>query len=182
MAKPVQPCLAHPIPTSSSQIVITYKHTYFDENASDLENYPYFASPSNRGQPQTRSIHFVEFRCVSAPPSDIGHPGDVWIDLTPNMFGIYAKVDGDWRKWPGLLTQDDSLIAHPHIPSRVLWCTKHRVTWLKRNFLLSDLATHRAEMSNDEAALDAQSVSKTIGRMLMNEAQCTPKKLDGLGD
>jgi hypothetical protein len=37
-------------------------------------------------------------------------------------------------------------------------------------------------MSNDEAALDAQSVSKTIGRMLMNEAQCTPKKLDGLGD
>lgn len=179
--KPLQPCLAHPIPTSSSQIVITYKNTYFEHNASELQNYPYFTSPSNGGQGNACSIHFVEFRCASAPPSDIGHPGDVWIDLTPDRLGLYAKSAADWRKWPGLLVQNDLLVVHPHVPSRILWCTKHRVTWLERKFILSDLAAQRAEFSNDEAAQDTQCASNAISRMLMDEAQSAPKKLNSLG-
>lgn len=173
MARPLQPCLANPIPTSSSQTVITYKHTSFDEDASDLEHYPYHIGLSNHGQGKTFTIHFVEFRCVGSPPSDIGYPGDVWIDLTSDQFGLYAKVGADWRKWPGLLIDSDSLIAHPHIPTRTLWCTKHRVTWLKHTSLLADWAAHRAEF---ETALETLSNSNVIGRMLMNEARHAPRK------
>jgi hypothetical protein len=173
MARPLQPCLANPIPTSSSQTVITYKHTSFDEDASDLGNYPYHVGLSNYGQGKTLTIHFVEFRCVGSPPSDIGYPGDVWIDLTPDQFGLYAKVGADWKKWPGLLTHSDSLISHPHIPTRTLWCTKHRVTWLKHTSLLADWAAHRAEF---ETALETLSTSNVIGRMLMNEARHALRK------
>src|SRR5882762_11135542 len=98
--KPVQPCLVHPIPTSSSQVFITYKLTSFDEYAIDLEHYPYLAIPTiNDGQRNICTIHFVEFRCASAPPSDIGQPGDVWIDLTQNQLALYAKMETDWKKW-----------------------------------------------------------------------------------
>lgn len=180
MSKPLQPCLVNPIPTSSSQIVIIYKHTYFDENASDLKDYPYFASRSNRGQGKTCTIHYVEFRCVSTPPSDIGHPGDIWIDLTPDNCGLYAKVGADWKKWPGLLAHDDSLIVHPHVSTRVLWCTKRCVTWLNRKYILPDWAAHRAEFSNDETAHDALSAENIIGRMLTHEAQSPLRMPDGL--
>jgi hypothetical protein len=178
MAKPLQPCLVNPIPTSSSQIVIIYKHTYFDENANDLKDYPYFASRSIRSQGNACTIHYVEFRCASNPPSDIGHPGDVWIDLTPDKFALYAKVGADWKKWPGLFAHDDSLIVHPHVPTRVLWCTKRCVTWLNRKSILSDWATHRAEFSNDDAAQDGLSPENVIGRMLAHEAQYTSRKPD----
>ncbi|KIM77905.1 hypothetical protein PILCRDRAFT_824893 [Piloderma croceum F 1598] len=177
MAKPLQPCLVNPIPTSSSQTVIIYKHTYFNENANDLKDYPYFTGRSIRSQGNACTIHYVEFRCASTPPSDIGHPGDVWIDLTPDKFGLYAKVGADWKKWPGLLAHDDSLIVHPHVPIRVLWCTKRCVTWLNRKSILSDWATHRAEFSNDEAAQDGLNPENIIGRMLAHE-ESTSRKPD----
>jgi hypothetical protein len=151
MTKPMQPCLVNPIPTSSSQIVIIYKHTYFEESASDLKDYPYFASRSIRSQGRACTIHYIEFRCASTPPLDIGDPGDVWIDLTTDKLGLYAKVGADWKKWPGLLAHDDSLIVHPHVPTRILWCTKRCVTWLNRKSIMSDWATHRGEFSDDEA-------------------------------
>jgi hypothetical protein len=175
MTKPLQPCLVNPIPTSSSQIVIIYKHTYFYENAKDLKDYPYFAGRSIRNKGNACTIHYVEFRCASTPPSDIGHPGDVWIDLTPDKFGLYAKAGADWKKWPGLLAHDDSLIVHPHIPTRVLWCTKRYVTWLNRKSILSDWATHRAEFSNDEAAHDGLRPENVIGRMLTHEGHTSQK-------
>jgi hypothetical protein len=179
MTKPFQPCLADPIPTTSSQIVVTYKHTHFDEDRTDLENYPYLASPSSENDGRTCAIHFVEFRCLSAPPSDIGHPGDVWIDLTPDQFGLYARVGADWRKWPGMYTQDDLLIVHPHIPTRALWCTKHRVTWLKRRTIMCDWAARQAESSDQEMVLTA---SHTICRMLTNEVPRDPHWLRALAD
>ncbi|KAJ7124471.1 hypothetical protein C8R44DRAFT_980736 [Mycena epipterygia] len=96
-------------------------------------NYPYFIADipglyPNQGVHEHLPVPFFEFRGVGAPPSDVGSPGDVYIDLTPSAHALYSKSEEDWTKWAGPGESAD-MLAHPHFVD----CRSARYVWFNRD-------------------------------------------------
>lgn len=66
---------------------------------------------------------FDDYLSTSKPPSDMGLPGDIWIDTTPGFPTLHAKMrDGEgWALWAGL--EENDTLEHPFIKDRFLWLT-----------------------------------------------------------
>ena len=72
------------------------------------------------------TIKYTEFRAIGHPKSirngELGHVGDIFIDLTPLNHKVYAKVSLDqWEMWPGPLIVSNA-IRHPLFPRQTLSC------------------------------------------------------------
>jgi hypothetical protein len=59
-------------------------------------------------------VPFFEFRGSGAPPADLGTPGDVYIDLTPDAHALYCKSEEDWTRWAGPAVVASDQLCHPH--------------------------------------------------------------------
>jgi hypothetical protein len=77
--------------------------------------YPYRLDPK-----QPDKIPYFEWRGRGPPPADIGLPGDIFLDLTPNKPALFARTEGVWFQWVGRYTTESQLIAHPHLEDRFL--------------------------------------------------------------
>jgi hypothetical protein len=89
------------------------------------DDYPFQLDPD-----RPTMVPFFEWRGRGAPPEDIGYPGDVYLDLTPDHFALYAYTTTKWVKWVGPRVQKEQLIAHPHFhDDRFLRCSPTTVGW-----------------------------------------------------
>ena len=89
------------------------------------DDYPFRLDPD-----RPTMVLFFEWRGRGAPPGDIGYPGDVYLDLTPGHFALYAHMTTKWVKWVGPRVQKEQLIAHPHFhDERFLRCSEITVGW-----------------------------------------------------
>ncbi|KAA1477472.1 hypothetical protein DENSPDRAFT_844644 [Dentipellis sp. KUC8613] len=123
--KPHMPCFAYPHPASHSPTPFTFTRRHFSVKTVP-DTFPYDVPTDNGLQ-----IHYFEFRGKCPPPSDVGHPGDVWLDLTPGNYALYAcmHAPGQWARWPGPRKAKKQMFAHPLLPGRYLWCTRKHVLW-----------------------------------------------------
>ncbi|KAJ6544338.1 hypothetical protein B0H19DRAFT_1380620 [Mycena capillaripes] len=123
------PCYQNPRPTSMLKPETTFTLKYI-KMASDKvpANYPYALPPvdglyRNVGLLEFLPVPFFEFRGPGAPPADVGTPGDVYIDLTPNAHALYSKSEEDWTRWAGPAAIE--MPSHPHFVdggrARYLW-------------------------------------------------------------
>ncbi|KAI0303059.1 hypothetical protein BC826DRAFT_983110 [Russula brevipes] len=74
-------------------------------------------------------IHYFEFRGQGSPPTDLGYPGDVWLNTRPGELSLYARTLNDWVIWPGPRKAKKQMFEHPLVPGRYLWCTRKHVLW-----------------------------------------------------
>ena len=134
--RPQHPCLTNPNPKSVIQPDLIVLHRTFQHHhlSKHKKNYPYDLETSEF------TVHFLEFRGYGSPPSDVGTPGDIYIDMTLDAYALYAMVTpSSWKRWVGhCLTysfisgkERFSLIGidHPVLQERMLWVTDRNVVW-----------------------------------------------------
>ena len=121
--KPQLPCIANPKPTSASPIPFVYERRHFTVKTLP-ESFPYEVIRDNGLQ-----VHYFEFRGQGPPPADLGHPGDVWLNVRPGELSLYARTLTEWVIWPGPRKAKKQMFEHPLVPGRYLWCTRKHVLW-----------------------------------------------------
>lgn len=79
----------------------------------------------------SEKIVFAEFRGHEHPSSDIGQVGDIYIRVDPENLGLFARLETEWRCWPGPTCFGKDALHHPRCRDRFLWCstTKSRFAW-----------------------------------------------------
>ncbi|KAF8156263.1 hypothetical protein K438DRAFT_1777509 [Mycena galopus ATCC 62051] len=115
---PQHPCSRNPAPSSRIRPDTTFSLKHMKIGADKVPaSYPY-ALPFIQGLYRSESVYlpvpFFEFRGTGAPPTDLGTPGDVYIDLTPGARSLYCKCEEDWARWSAAATE---LLGHPHFVS-----------------------------------------------------------------
>ncbi|KAI0028153.1 hypothetical protein K488DRAFT_90057 [Vararia minispora EC-137] len=123
--KPLMPALARPNPTSASGIHPATYPRHFNLKDGAPVSFPFEPHREN-GMVQ---IHYREFRGQGPPPNDIGDAGDVWMDIRPGHYALYAHKNDQWEKWTGPHKSKKKMFEHPLVPGRYLWCTKKSVLW-----------------------------------------------------
>ncbi|KAJ7815974.1 hypothetical protein B0H14DRAFT_3744686 [Mycena olivaceomarginata] len=115
------PCYQDPNPRSRLKPDTTSTIKYIKMYAGAIPTtYPYALPlvPGLYGQKGTvyeyRPVPFFEFRGSGAPPADLGTPGDVYIDLTPDAHALYCKSEEDWARWAGPAEAATEQLCHPH--------------------------------------------------------------------
>ena len=68
-----------------------------------------------------RTYPFSEYRGLGSPGSNLGQPGDIYIDITPELHALYARYPERWMLWPGP-NDVTNLLRHPLHTDRCLWC------------------------------------------------------------
>jgi hypothetical protein len=83
------------------------------------------------------TIQYTQYRGTGVPLLDLGEPGDLFIDMTPETYRIFVRYQF-WREWPGISEETgtsnelpDSRFTHPEDPTRIVWCTPADVMWYK---------------------------------------------------
>ncbi|KAF7333007.1 High osmolarity signaling protein SHO1 [Mycena venus] len=135
--KPEQPGPQSYQPSTSSDIEVRYTWKRFRVNPQNVgEDFPFHLEL----QQDRYSVCFLEFRSFSDPPLDIGNPGDIWLNISPTSYTLFAlNVKKEWVRWPGPTLDDkERLIPHPYIPTYALWCTIKQASWYHRDKLESD--------------------------------------------
>jgi len=131
-------------------------------------------------------VPFREFRGADDPLADTGHPGDVYIKLTPRT--LYAKVTSGWVEWnplPGIrlpqIPPKDQIIHHPHFENqdRFLWCNGRVVSWFTRPSIgIARKKMRKAGMYENRGGNTSGTAtavaSEIIRRMLEFEKDCAP--------
>ncbi|KAI0059349.1 hypothetical protein BV25DRAFT_1993656 [Artomyces pyxidatus] len=121
--KPPMPCFSHPNPTSASPTPFVYERRHFTVKTLP-DNFPYEVIRDNGLQ-----IHYFEFRGQGPPPADVGHAGDVWMNVVPGELALYARLHTEWVLWPGPRKAKKQMFEHPLVGGRYLWCTRKHVLW-----------------------------------------------------
>ncbi|THH17594.1 hypothetical protein EW146_g3261 [Bondarzewia mesenterica] len=121
--KPPMPCIAYPNPTSMTSTPFTYERRHFTQKTLP-DDFPYEVIRDNGLQ-----VHYFEFRGQGPPPDDLGHPGDVWLNLKPGEYALSARMLTEWVLWPGPRKAKKQMFAHPLVEGRYLWCTRKHVLW-----------------------------------------------------
>ena len=147
--------------------------------------YPYGpAGPT----PEDRSlIFFYEYRGIGSPPKDIGFPGDVYISVDPNSYGLWAMSEHkdregliQWHKWTPtrmintstsqspVRDASDKWIEHPHLAGRFLWCSvkSAKISWYSESTFMENMV--------QQNPLNSSRASEFIAQML--EAETSRKK------
>ena len=122
-SKPPMPCMANPKPTSASPIPFVFERRHFTVKTLP-DSFPYEVIRDNGLQ-----IHYFEFRGQGSPPTDLGYPGDVWLNVRPGELSLYARTLSEWVIWPGPRKAKKQMFEHPLVPGRYLWCTRKHVLW-----------------------------------------------------
>ncbi|KAF8169035.1 hypothetical protein K438DRAFT_243438 [Mycena galopus ATCC 62051] len=142
VTRPQHPCFMNPNPVSLIQPQITVKQRGFIVHSLP-SSYPYHAE-LDLGSCR---IPFLEFSGCGPPTEDldVGTAGDVYFDLTPGAYSLYAKIASGWKRWSDtgetlgtVWPNADWIIKHPHFESYALWFSVgtehdahriHRVGW-----------------------------------------------------
>ncbi|RDB17063.1 hypothetical protein Hypma_001945 [Hypsizygus marmoreus] len=85
---------------------------------------------------QETAIHYTQYRGRGSPPKSLGKAGDLFFDLSPGAYRLYARYYDGWREWEGIARNPDKHQAHlrfchPHDNSRVLWFYRRSLEWRK---------------------------------------------------
>ncbi|KIM77907.1 hypothetical protein PILCRDRAFT_605648 [Piloderma croceum F 1598] len=102
------------------------------------KGYPYRFGPRDK----SNMIPYYEWRGKGPPPDDIGHPGDLYLDLTPGNYALHAHTTKKWVKWVGPRTKKEGLLAHPHLKDRYLDCSDRFIGW----YAESTIRRHQAKL------------------------------------
>ncbi|KAI0314128.1 hypothetical protein OF83DRAFT_1138197 [Amylostereum chailletii] len=121
--KPQIPCITDPDPKTATSTAFTCARRHF--TVKDLpDDFPYDVVHDNGLQ-----IHYFEFRAHAPPPPDLGHAGDVWLNIAPGSYALHVRVHDKWLLWPGPHKSKKNMFEHPLVPGRYLWCTRKHVLW-----------------------------------------------------
>src|SRR5882762_6426239 len=82
---------------------------------------------------------------LGPPPSDIGRPGDIYLDKSPKSFALYGRDQMEWSIWPG----PQSLFKHPTIHDRCLWCSVERIAWYPGKYVVDDARMRSRQSASD---------------------------------
>jgi hypothetical protein len=79
-------------------------------------------------------IPFFEFRGQGPPAPEIGYNGDLYFDITPNAYALYAKSNTGWHRWSVPRAPWEgahTLIPHPDFKDagRFLYCRGPKFSW-----------------------------------------------------
>lgn len=67
--------------------------------------------PDAEGEPDDSLVSYKEYRSTRAPWTALGDLGDIYLDLRPISYALYAKLENGWVQWPGL--EDTKPVMHP---------------------------------------------------------------------
>ncbi|RDB17421.1 hypothetical protein Hypma_001966 [Hypsizygus marmoreus] len=86
----------------------------------------------------TTEIKFTQYRGIGQPPTTLGGPGDLFFDLSPKAYRLWARYSDGWREWKGIARELSEAhyyrnFRHPLDDSRILWFYKHSFEWRKLN-------------------------------------------------
>ncbi|KAJ6533088.1 hypothetical protein B0H19DRAFT_1324862 [Mycena capillaripes] len=166
----------------------SFQRSFSVNPAALTPGHPYALTSSRR--PST--VSFFEFRGIGPPSADLGHPGDVYVDLNPRLHALYwrerdiVRGVGQWKKWTALLLDKvplhKFLVAHPwardpESSDLYLWVDPGGVTWTSKE----NLCASRVQMIQRNIATivpgtvpDVDSlVSEVLHRMLDAERHAT---------
>jgi len=118
-----------------------------------LERNTIFVSGTNRFRYKGAfgRVIYHEFRGLGIPNDDIGEPGDVYVDLTPDAYTLYARKD-DWTIWedaphqiflgsPKGHNSTWKEISHPFLRDTYLWIHKQKgIIWTTRETIQEELS------------------------------------------
>lgn len=88
------------------------------------------------GLTSTNRLVYQEFRGVGQPTEDFGQAGDVYFDLTPESYAVYARYNKLWIRWESvdrdLPFEDRGYLSHPFLTDKYLWIHHGGAVWLTR--------------------------------------------------
>jgi hypothetical protein len=109
-------------------VAVELKSTQVEIALNIPQNYPYKLTLDG-DKPNRAKIPYYEWRGRGPPPGDVGYPGDVYLDLTPGAYALYAYTLGKWVKWVGPCVEKEEHIRHPHLMDRFLGYSEKNVNW-----------------------------------------------------
>jgi len=80
-----------PPPESQIQSSLVVELKWFNAPQVMPDDYPFRLNPD-----KPLIVPFFEWHGRGSPPDDIGYPGDVYLDLTPDHLGLYAYTTDKW--------------------------------------------------------------------------------------
>lgn len=147
MAKPPHPSqnLSAPRSIERPDIVCHNREFYVRELPED---YPYQLETSKEWT--NIAIPFYEFRGRGPPPTDIGNPGDIYLQTGVETFILHVRTGTEWKVWDPLPTWGSivppasEFLAHPDSKglNRYFWCDGYQLGW----YALSSVRNKRSRM------------------------------------
>ncbi|KAJ7438709.1 hypothetical protein B0H11DRAFT_576360 [Mycena galericulata] len=129
-------------------------------------------------------VPFLEFRALCDPPSDIGNPGDIWMNVSPTSYALFAlNANKDWVRWPGATLDKARLVLHPYLPLYALWCTIKQASWYHCDKLKTDWTDRklsaRQELGGYAVAASMRDPSVGVRLVLLHEQMEANKASEG---
>lgn len=129
------------------------------------------------------TIYFYEMHGFGPPPTDVGYPGDVYIDISPFAHALWAIITpngGEWTRWTPV-----KAIQHPHIEYYYLWCsTRGEVSWYPGN-MYSALSQNENYRKRNAADLIAEMLRANARRLERGDGESSepaPRKRQKMGE
>lgn len=129
--------LSTAIPRPITSVFVRSRH--FNISSQELSTTTVYDPHNVRYQPSVKSharACFDEYQNPSKPLVDMGLPGDIWVDTTPDSLSLHSRMhDGQgWALWAGL--DEESMLEHPVIKDRFLWLTTQmEFQWVPRDYV-----------------------------------------------
>lgn len=143
-------------PKSTEQPRLVVKLCSFVDRKLECRNggkYPYdLQVPGN----ESHKVPYYELLGYGLPPSDVGNPGDIYVDRTPPCM-VYVRTMDQWMWWDMSVKREFSdlqstlMPQHPILSNRYLWTTyggSSRLSWLTKqtirnsmDYLVNHIAT-----------------------------------------
>ncbi|KAJ6579687.1 hypothetical protein DFH09DRAFT_332982 [Mycena vulgaris] len=172
MTKPEQPDADSYHPTTSAPI--QFEHTWKAVRVNPRNVGPEFPFRVPDLLQNRHPVHFLEFRALCDPPPDLGNPGDIWLNVSPPSYALFAlNSEKEWVRWPGPTLDTARMIPHPYLPVYALWCTIKQASWYHRDKLPADWTgtklTARQELGGYHCATDMTDASVGVRLVLLWE-------------
>ena len=107
---------------------------------------------------------YLRFSGIGPPPNEVGRPGDIYVDSSPESLALYGRGQLSWLIWPG----PGLLFRHPTLDDRYLWCSEQRIAWYPGKFVVDD-----AKARSGQTKIDM------IQQALKSEAECDGPGTEG---
>ncbi|KAJ6463656.1 hypothetical protein DFH09DRAFT_1491513 [Mycena vulgaris] len=172
MTKPEQPDADSYHPTTSAPI--QFEHTWKAVRVNPRNVGPEFPFRVPDLLQNRHPVHFLEFRALCDPPPDLGNPGDIWLNVSPPSYALFAlNAEKEWVRWPGPTLDTARMIPHPYLPVYALWCTIKQASWYHRDKLPADWTgtklTARQELGGYHCGADMVDASVGVRLVLLWE-------------